>query len=280
MVPRSLFGTFPEQVSFLFVILSSFTLARLKTFRRPSVFPPSAISNRPVQQDQVILLHLIRLPSSAHLDNLITIDNEQVRSLSHFYPAGPTTHAHLPDHLAVHLPAHLPAHIPAYLPTQLPPLSEVPNLTHSQPHVRENELEALESRGDRIPFVGTYGVNSMLSENVRQARHFSVPALAEPTLLGENSTQLGNFSYSPLSSDEALLPSLSPAQPMLPPLIKARIRAARRAKKANKSKKTLRLGEARAKGKISKIREAKSKGMKGFLKRTVGKEPLYRGAFP
>ena len=144
--------------------------------------------------------------------------------------------------------------------------------------MRDHELEALESRGDRIPFVGTYGVNSMLSENVRQARHFSVPALAEPRLLGENST--GNFSYSPLSSDEALLPSLSPAQPMLPPLIKARIRAARRAKKANKSKNTLRLGEAREKGKKSKIREAKSKGMKGFLKRTLGKEPLYRGAFP
>ena len=48
----------------------------------------------------------------------------------------------------------------------------------------------------------------------------------------------------------------------------------------NKIKNTLRLGEAREKGKMSKIREAKSKGMKGFLKRTLGKEPLYRGAFP
>ena len=192
----------------------------------------------------------------------VTIDNKQVQSQPQFSFASPAAHPHLPPHL----PAHLPA------------LTAVPNFPPTQPHMRDQELEALESREERIPFIGTYGVNSMLSENVRQARDFSVPALAERKLLGEKMT--GNFSYSPLSSDEALLPSLSPAQPMLPPLIKERIRAARMARKANKSRKALRFREARAKGKMSKIREAKSKGMKGFLKRTFDKEPLYRGALP
>ena len=198
---------------------------------------------------------------------VMTIGTDQVQSLPLLSPASG--------------PAFLPNQTPAHLPAHLPPLPALPKLfPHTQPEMRDQELEALEAKRDKIPFVGTYGVNSMLSENVRQARGFSVPALAEPKLLGEDLTFLANFSYSPLSSDEALLPSLSPAQPMLPPLIKARIRAARTAKKANKSKRTLRFSEARGKGKKSKIREAKSKGMKGFLKRSFDKEPLYRGAFP
>ena len=117
----------------------------------------------------------------------------------------------------------------------------------------------------------------MLSENVRQARDISVPASAEAKLTKK--TILGNFSYSPLSSDEVLLPSLSPAQPMqLPPLIKARIRAA--AKEAKTTEKALRFREERATGKLTNIRDAKSKGMKGFLKRTFDMEPLYSDAFP
>ena len=154
-------------------------------------------------------------------------------------------------------------------------------------------------RKERIPFIGTYGVSSKLSENVRQARDFSVPAVAEEKLqdLGNSShsrnflhprnlSQLAhprNFSYSPLSSDEAQLPSLSPARPMTPTMIKAREGEALTAKKTrmnkknkenkekNMRKKALKFFEARQAG---RIRWAKSKGMKGFVKRTFGREDL------
>ena len=170
---------------------------------------------------------------------------------------------------------------------------------------REQEIEVHQSRKARIPFIGTYGVSSKLSENVRQARDFSVPAVAEPKLqdLGNiprskiffhprNLSQPShsrNFSYSPLSSDEAQLPSLSPARPMTPTVIKAREREAiteekTRMNKKNKEnkeksmrKKALKFFEARQAG---KIHWAKSKGMKGFVKRTFGRKDLAQHKSP
>ena len=95
-----------------------------------------------------------------------------------------------------------------------------------------------------------------------------------------------------LSRSTAAMPSLSPARPMTPTIIKAREREAiteekTRMNKKNKEnkeykeksmrKKALKFFEARQAG---KIHWAKSKGMKGFVKRTFGRKDLAQHKSP